>query len=85
MSSTYDSIENLGRNLQECQKQLHLKYTLIKDIKNNGGDTSLLIYEVEDLKATLKGFQDELKKTYEDIFPETRDVPTDFWENFLTL
>jgi hypothetical protein len=85
MLTTEKNFAALEKSISECEKQIHLRYTLIKDKSSHGNDTSHLVYEIKDLESTMKSYQVELKKHYERVFPETKNAPADFWDEFLSL
>jgi len=85
MLTTEKNFAALERSISECEKQIHLRYTLIKDKSNKESDTAHLVYEIKDLQSTMKTYQVELKKHYEAVFPETKNSPADFWDEFLSL
>ena len=59
------NIKNLISNIYECQKKIIINKRFIRELENEGSDTSKLRNEIVDLERKIADYQRELRKKYE--------------------
>ena len=59
------NIKNLISGIYECQKKIIINRRFIRELEDEGRDTTKLRGEIADLEAKIAEYQKELKKKYQ--------------------
>ena len=59
------NIKNLISGIYECQKKIIINRRFIRELEDDGRDTTKLRSEISELEAKITEYQKELKKKYQ--------------------
>jgi len=59
------NIKNLISNIYECQKKIIINKRFIRELENEGSDTTTLKNEIGELERKISDFQKELRRKYQ--------------------